>query len=49
VQTDGGVTPSVDQITQYVDTAVRLGACGCSYHHDVQSNTIGNSTPCALT
>lgn len=42
VQTDGGVTPSVDQITQYVDTAVRLGACGCSYHHDVQSNTIGN-------
>lgn len=42
VQIDASVTPSPDQIRQYVDNTVSMGACGCSYHHGVQADTVGN-------
>lgn len=44
IQTDAAVTPSPDQIRAYVDRTVTLGACGCSYHHDVAENTVDNLT-----
>lgn len=42
VQTDGAATPSLPQIRDYVDATIAQGACGCSYHHDVQGATVGN-------
>lgn len=48
VQTDAGETPSPEQIRNYVDTTLHLGACGCSYHHGVGPNTVSNlETLCA--
>jgi hypothetical protein len=42
VQTDGATTPSPAQIEDYVDATITQGACGCSYHHDVQGATVNN-------
>jgi hypothetical protein len=42
VQTDAASNPSPDQIRDYVDATVTQGACGCSYHHDVQGATASN-------
>jgi hypothetical protein len=42
IQTDGASSPSLDKIQQYVNATITQSACGCSYHHDVSSGTIGN-------
>jgi hypothetical protein len=42
IQTDGLPAPTLDQIKQYADATVVQGACGCSYHHNVVSDTVGN-------